>query len=76
LTRDAATLTIAPLTLGCGAGREAAGTAASALLVRPLRRSHFENSQLPDVVRLPESADVRRTMECRQSASAESVAGR
>jgi len=46
------------------------------LVVRPLHRSHFENSQLPDVVRLPESAEVRRTVEWRQSASAESVAAR
>jgi uncharacterized LabA/DUF88 family protein len=31
--------------------------------IRPLRRSHFENSQLPDVVSLSESAEVRRPVE-------------
>jgi len=31
--------------------------------IRPLRASHFENSQFPDVVRLPTSGEVRRPAE-------------
>lgn len=31
--------------------------------IRPLRISHFENSQFPDVVRLPKSTEVRRPVE-------------